>query len=132
MNTKHHFTIGRRYWDQKGDTTYKAISDRYTARGYRWITFRDELRGDEFERRVTEVEGEEVIDLFGGMVKKPQLNDYSLLRSSMPSSYIAMTQKEDRVERGEEQVEMGIEELRNYLKKFGYGEKPVFKVTLIK
>ena len=55
------FIIGRRYFLNNGTDTYFAVSDRYTASGYRYIRFRSDIHGHSYEYKVWVKDGIEFI-----------------------------------------------------------------------
>lgn len=126
MNSKY-FTIGRRYWSNRGDSTYHAISERYTRSGYRYIRFKNDLTGDSYEYRVNIKDGEECVDLFGGAVKGAKIDDDCIMRASMQTDYIAVSNKEGAFLDGEE-TELSLEELKRYIEKLPLGTNATFKI----
>lgn len=126
MNSKY-FIIGRRYWSNRGDSTYYAISERYTRSGYRYIRFKNDLTGDSYEYRVNIKDGEECVDLFGGAVKGAKIDDDCIMRASMQTDYIAVSNKEGAFLDGEE-TELSLEELKRYIEKLPLGTNATFKI----
>ena len=110
------FTIGRRYFLNNGTDTYFAMSDRYTAAGYRYIRFRSDIYGHSYEYKVHVKDGVEFVDLFGGGVKGATIQDGSLITAKNETEYIALNDKEQRFMSGEE-VYVSHDELLRWLQK---------------
>ena len=121
------FIIGRRYFLNNGKDTYFAMSDRYTAAGYRYIRFRSDIHGHSYEYKVRVKDGVEFVDIFGGAVKGVSLQDGSLITAKNETDYIALTDKEQRFMSGEE-VYISHDELLRWLQKLPLNSSMGFKI----
>lgn len=121
------FIIGRRYFLNNGKDAYFAMSDRYTAAGYRYIRFRSDIHGHSYEYKVRVKDGVEFVDIFGGAVKGVTLQDGSLITAKNETEYIALTDKEERFMRGEE-VYVSHDELLRWLQKLPLTSAMGFKI----
>lgn len=121
------FIIGRRYFLNNGKDTYFAMSDRYTAAGYRYIRFRSDLYGHSYEYKVRVKDGIEFVDLFGGGVKGVSLQDGSLITAKNETEYIVLNEKEQRFLNGEE-VYVSLDELKRWLVKLPLNSSMGFKL----
>lgn len=121
------FIIGRRYFLNNGKDTYFAMSDRYTAAGYRYIRFRSDLYGHSYEYKVRVKDGIEFVDLFGGGVKGVSLQDGSLITAKNETEYIVLNEKEQRFLNGEE-VYVSFDELKRWLDKLPLNSSMGFKL----
>ena len=127
MNTTKSFIIGRRYFLNSGKDIYFALSDRYTAAGYRYIRFRSDLNGRSNEYKVSVKNGVEFVDIYGGMVKGVSLQDDSVITAKNETEYIALTEKEQRFYNGEE-VYVFCDELLQWLQKLPFTSSMRFKI----
>lgn len=121
------FIIGRRYFLNSGKDTYFAMSDRYTAAGYRYIRFRSDLYGHSYEYKVRVKDGIEFVDLFGGGVKGVTLQDGSVITAKNETEYIVLNEKEQRFLNGEE-VYVSLDELKRWLDKLPLNSSMGFKL----
>lgn len=121
------FIIGRRYFLNNGKDTYFAMSDRYTAAGYRYIRFRSDLYGHSYEYKVRVKDGIEFVDLFGGGVKGVSLQDGSVITAKNETEYIVLNEKEQRFLNGEE-VYVSLDELKRWLDKLPLNSSMGFKL----
>jgi hypothetical protein len=121
------FIIGRRYFLNNGKDTYFAMSERYTAAGYRYIRFRSDIHGHSYEYKVRIKDGVEFVDIFGGAVKGVSLQDGSLITAKNETDYIALTDKEQRFMSGEE-VYVSHDELLRWLQKLPLNSSMGFKI----
>lgn len=121
------FIIGRRYFLNSGKDTYFAMSDRYTAAGYRYIRFRSDLYGHSYEYKVRVKDGIEFVDLFGGGVKDVTLQDGSVITAKNETEYIVLNEKEQRFLNGEE-VYVSLDELKRWLDKLPLNSSMGFKL----
>lgn len=121
------FIIGRRYFLNNGKDTYFAMSDRYTAAGYRYIRFRSDLYGHSYEYKVRVKDGIEFVDLFGGGVKGVSLQDGSVITAKNETEYIVLNEKEQRFLNGEE-VYVSFDELKRWLDKLPLNSSMGFKL----
>lgn len=121
------FIIGRRYFLNNGTDTYFAVSDRYTASGYRYIRFRSDIHGHSYEYKVWVKDGIEFIDLFGGPVKHITLQDGSVITAANQTEYIALTDKEQRFLNGEE-VYVSYDEMKRWIEKLPLNSSMGFKL----
>lgn len=121
------FIIGRRYFLNNGKDTYFAMSDRYTAAGYRYIRFRSDLYGHSWEYKVRVKDGIEFVDLFGGGVKGVTLQDGSVITAKNETEYIVLNEKEQRFLNGEE-VYVSLDELKRWLDKLPLNSSMGFKL----
>lgn len=121
------FIIGRRYLLNSGKDVYFAVSDRYTARGYRYIRFRSDLSGLSHEYKVHQKDGVEFVDIFGGGVKGVSLFDNSVIVATNETEYIALSDKEQRFMNGEE-IYVSFEELKRWLNKLPLNSAMGFKI----
>lgn len=121
------FIIGRRYFLNNGKDTYFAMSDRYTAAGYRYIRFRSDLYGHSYEYKVRVKDGIEFVDLFGGGVKGVSLQDGSVITAKNETEYIVLNEKEQRFLNGEE-VYVSLDELKRWLDKLPLNSSMDFKL----
>lgn len=121
------FIIGRRYFLNSGKDTYFAMSDRYTAAGYRYIRFRSDIYGHSYEYKVRVKDGVEFVDLFGGGVKGVSLQDGSVITAKNETEYIVLNEKEQRFLNGEE-VYVSLDELKRWLDKLPLNSSMGFKL----
>lgn len=121
------FIIGRRYLLNSGKDVYFAVSDRYTAAGYRYIRFRSDLSGLSHEYKVHQKDGVEFVDIFGGGVKGVSLFDDSIIVATNETEYIALSDKEQRFMNGEE-VRVSLNELKRWLNKLPLNHAMGFKI----
>lgn len=121
------FIIGRRYFLNNGKDTYFAMSDRYTAAGYRYIRFRSDLYGHSYEYKVRVKDGIEFVDLFGGGIKGVSLQDGSVITAKNETEYIVLNEKEQRFLNGEE-VYVSLDELKCWLDKLPLNSSMGFKL----
>lgn len=121
------FIIGRRYFLNNGKDTYFAMSDRYTAAGYRYIRFRSDIHGHSYEYKVRVKDGVEFIDIFSDTAKGVSLQDGSLITAKNETEYIALTDKEQRFMNGEE-VYVSHDELLRWLQKLPLNSAMGFKI----
>lgn len=121
------FIIGRRYFLNNGKDTYFAMSDRYTAAGYRYIRFRSDIYGHSYEYKVRVKDGVEFVDLFGGGVKGVSLQDGSVITAKNETEYIVLNEKEQRFLNGEE-VYVSLDELKRWLDKLPLNSSMGFKL----
>lgn len=121
------FIIGRRYFLNSGKDTYFAMSDRYTAAGYRYIRFRSDIYGHSYEYKVRVKDGIEFVDLFGGGVKGVSLQDGSVITAKNETEYIVLNEKEQRFLNGEE-VYVSLDELKRWLNKLPLNSSMGFKL----
>ncbi len=121
------FIIGRRYFLNNGKDTYFAMSDRYTAAGYRYIRFRSDIYGHSYEYKVRVKDGIEFVDLFGGGVKGVSLQDGSVITAKNETEYIVLNEKEQRFLNGEE-VYVSLDELKRWLDKLPLNSSMGFKL----
>lgn len=121
------FIIGRRYFLNNGKDTYFAMSDRYTAAGYRYIRFRSDLYGHSYEYKVRVKDGVEFVDLFGGGVKGVSLQDGSVITAKNETEYIVLNEKEQHFLNGEE-VYVSLDELKRWLDKLPLNSSMGFKL----
>lgn len=124
---KKSFIIGRRYFLNNGKDTYFAMSERYTAAGYRYIRFRSDIHGHSYEYKVREKDGVEFVDIFGGGVKGVTLQDGSLVTAKNETEYIALTDKEQRFLNGEE-VYVSYDEMKRWIEKLPLNSSMGFKL----
>lgn len=128
MNTaSKSFIIGRRYFINSGNDTYFAMSDRYTASGYRYIRFRSDLHGHTCEYKVRVKDGVEFVDIYGGAVKCITIHDNSVISARNETDYIALTDKEQRFLNGEE-VYVSFDELKRWINKLPLTSSMGFKI----
>lgn len=120
------FIIGRRYFLNNGKDTFFAMSDRYTAAGYRYIRFRSDIYGHSYEYKVRVKDGVEFVDLFGGGVKGVSLQDGSVITAKNETEYIVLNEKEQRFLNGEE-VYVSLDELKRWLNKLPLNSSMGFK-----
>lgn len=125
--TKKSFIIGRRYFLNNGKDTYFAMSERYTAAGYRYIRFRSDMHGHSYEYKVLVKDEVEFVDIFGIGVKGVTLQDGSLITAKNETEYIALTDKEQRFMSGEE-VYVSHDELLRWLQKLPLTSSMGFKI----
>lgn len=132
MNSnKTYFIAGRRYLRNDGKHTYFVTKDDYTRSGCRYVYLREDLSGYESRYKVRlDKDGNEYVDLMGGGVKNPDMNETFIIRSGLETGYIAMTDNEERLSKGEE-VEMSPGEIISFLKKgaFANGQRFVLKLA---
>lgn len=126
-NTKKNFIIGRRYYLNNGKDVYFAMSDRYTAAGYRYIRFRSDIYGHSYEYKVHEKDGIECVDVFGGAIKHITLKDGSVISAMNETEYIAMSEKETHFMNGGE-VYVSHDELLRWLQKLPLNSSMGFKI----
>ena len=131
MNNKTYFISGRRCLRNDGKHTYFVTKDDYTRSGCRYVYLREDLSGYESRYKVRlDKDGNEYVDLIGGGVKNPDINETFIIRSVLETGYIAMTDSEERLNKGEE-VEMTPGEIISFLKKgaFTNGQRFVLKLS---
>jgi hypothetical protein len=126
-NTKKNFIIGRRYYLNNGKDVYFAMTERYTASGYRYIRFRSDIHGHSYEYKVRVKDGVEFVDIFSDMVKGVSLQDSSLITAKNETDYIALTDKEQQFMSGEE-VYVSHDELLRWLQKLPLNSSMGFKI----
>lgn len=126
-----YFQVGKRYIRNDGEATYYAMSERYTTAGYRYITFRNDLTGDIFERKVhLDHNNVECIDVTGCGIKSSDSDSIYVTKATNLSSYISLTENESKLELLGE-CEMTVEEIKNYFDKMNFNPKRKFKIQLI-
>lgn len=126
-NVSKSFIIGRRYLLNSGKDVYFAMSERYTARGYRYIRFRSDIHGHSYEYKVHVKDGIEFVDIFGGGIKGATLQDDSIIAANNETGYIALTDKEQRFMAGEE-VYVSFDELKRWIGKLPLNSSVGFKI----
>ena len=121
------FIIGRRYFVNNGKDVYFAMSDRYTASGYRYIRFRSDLHGHTCEYKIRVKDGVEFVDIYGGAVKCITIHDNSVISARNETDYIALNEKEQQFLNGEE-VYVSFDELKRWIDKLPLNSSMGFKL----
>lgn len=126
-----YFQVGKRYIRNDGEATYYAINERYTTAGYRYITFRSDLNGCVFERKVhLDKDDVEWIDALGSASKGATgESNYSTKATSL-THYMSLTENESKLDLLGE-CEMTVEEIKNYFDKMNFDSKRKFRIQLI-
>lgn len=126
-----YFQVGKRYIRNDGEATYYAMSERYTTAGYRYITFRSDLNGCVFERKVRlDKDNVEWIDALGGAFKGATSESNYSAKATNLTYYISMTENESKLDLLGE-CEMTVEEIKNYFDKMKFDSERKFKIQLI-
>lgn len=126
-----YFQVGKRYIRNDGEATYYAMSERYTTAGYRYITFRSDLNGCIFERKVRlDKDNVEWIDALGGAFKGATSESDHSAKATNLTYYISMTENESKLDLLGE-CEMTVEEIKNYFDKMKFDSERRFKIQLI-
>lgn len=126
-NVSKSFIIGRRYFLNSDTDVYFAMSERYTARDYRYIRFRSDIYGHSYEYKVHVKDGIEFVDIFGRGIKGVTLQDDSIIAANNETKYIALTDKEQRFMVGEE-VYVSFDELKRWIGKLPLNSSMGFKI----
>ena len=126
MSTHKSFIIGRRYYNNRGDDTYRVISERYTRSGTRYITLISDRFGCTIERNCKNTMDGEFIDPLGGAVKYTNGLEEHLVRASNETEYMVLDEKEQRFLDGEE-VYVSFDELKRWIDKLPLNSHMGFK-----
>ena len=124
---KSYFICNRRYYNNSGTDVFLIIKERYTRSGYRYVTLRSDLDGSEVEYKINTKDGCEYIDLLGAGSQVADADDKFIVHSHNESSYIAISDKEQRFLNGEE-VYVSFDELKRWLVKLPLNSAMGFKI----
>lgn len=122
-----HFICNRRYYNNSGTDVFLIVKERYTRAGYRYLTLRSDLDGSEVEYKVNTKDGSEYIDLLASGPRPIEADDKYIICARNESSYIAISDKEQRFLSGEE-VYVSFDELKRWITKLPLNSAMGFKI----
>jgi hypothetical protein len=114
MNTHKSFIVGRRYYNNSGNNTYRVIGERYTRSGARYITLISDRFGCTIERKCKNTINGEFIDPMGGAIKCVNGLDEHIVRAVNETEYMVLNEKQQRFLNGEE-VYVSFDELKRWI-----------------